>query len=206
MKYLASLLFGLLLLSGCSTTSHQAPEGTNGKAANNEKWKSRQVKLSKRNVWKLTGRASVTYDGDNWPFGIEWQQLSWQHYTMQIKHPVTQSNLANIKKTGNKVTLESNGRTFQDSSAEKLIETNLRLKLPVKGMQYWVLGTASPDYPITAVKLDARGRPLLLKQAGWDIRYSDYKSNRFDALPSLIKVSRLTPQPVQIKMRIRQWQ
>ncbi len=206
MKYGFLVLFGLVLLSGCSTTSRQVSDPTTGSSGAQEKsWKARREKLAAVNAWKLKGRASVAYRGDNWPFGLEWQQLSPSHYSMNIKHPLTQSTLAQIVKTGNAVTLSSNGRVYRDSSAERLIEKNLRVKLPVKGMRHWVLGIASPYYPITTLKLDSVGRPALLQQAGWSIHYLKYQSNTFDALPSLINVTRESPQPVQIKVRIRQW-
>ncbi len=196
---------GLLSLSGCSTTPHQVPDEATGKGSQNKSWKARQVKLSKLSAWQLKGRASVAYNNDNWPFGLEWKQSSASHYSMIIKHPLTRNTLANIVKSGNVVTLNSNGRVYRDSSAERLIEKNLRVKLPVKGMSHWVRGMASPHYPLTAVQLDSKGRPTLLQQAGWNIHYSSYQNNQFDALPTLIKVVRTSPQPVQIKMRIQHW-
>ncbi|MEE9303808.1 MAG: lipoprotein insertase outer membrane protein LolB [Thiotrichaceae bacterium] len=206
MKYWLVLSLGLLVLSGCSTATRQIPDTTTGNSGSqNKSWKARQAKLAALSMWKLKGRASVAYRGDNWPFGLEWQQTSPSHYSMNIKHPLTQSSLAQVVKTGNVVRLTSNGRVYQDSSAEKLIEKNLRVKLPVKGMRHWVLGVASPHYPVTTLKLDSTGRPLLLQQAGWNIHYLKYQTNTFNALPSLINVTRESPQPVQIKIRIRQW-
>ncbi len=204
-KQASIILLGLVLLSGCSTTSRQVPASAVDSGSQNKSWNARQAKLAALKTWQLTGRASVAYRGDNWPFGLEWRQASDSQYNMQIKHPLTQTTLATVDKAGGIVTLKSQGRVYRDSSAEKLIENNLRVKLPVKGMQHWVRGVASPHYPLTSVKLDRYGRPSLLQQAGWNIAYSSYQNNGFDALPSLIKVSRASPQPVQIKMRIRQW-
>lgn len=198
------ILAGLLLLNGCSTTSRQSPSDANT-GSQGQSWKARQTNLLAVKSWQLKARASVIYRGDNWPFGIDWQQSSATQYRMQIKHPLTQSTLATVDKSGSVVTLKSRGRSYQDSSAESLIEKNLRVKIPVKGMQHWVRGIASPHYPLTSLKLDASGRPIELQQAGWNIYYSNFQSSRFDALPTLIKVTRATPQPVQIKMRIRQW-
>ncbi len=203
--YSVFFALGLFSLSGCSTTAHQVSDGVTDKGGQNKSWKARQGKLSKLSAWQLKGRASVAYNNDNWPFGLEWKQLSVSHYNMLIKHPLTRNTLAEIVKSGNIVTLNSNGRVYRDSSAERLIEKNLRVKLPVKGMSHWVRGIASPHYPLTAVKLDSKGRPALLQQAGWNIHYLSYQNNQFDALPTLIKVVRTSPQPVQIKMRIQHW-
>lgn len=204
MRYLLLLALIMSMLAGCATTTQPAPDGvSDGVKANN--WKKRQLILAALPSWNLIGRASVTYRGDNWPFGIEWQQFTPVRYNMNIKHPLTQNTVADVVKDANSVSLTANGRTYQDNSAERLIENHLRVRLPVDGMQYWVLGTSAPGYPVSSVKLDGLGRPVSLEQAGWTIQYSDYQKRKIDALPGLIKVSRSTPQPVQVKMRVRQW-
>jgi outer membrane lipoprotein LolB len=205
MKYFIFLLFTLFMLVGCSTTHNQVVDDKTLSGDKNKNWTVRQHKLAALSRWQLQARASVTYRNENWPFDIEWQQKSPAQYTMLIKHPLTKNELAKIVKTSNTVSLISNGRLYQDSSAEQLIEKHLRVKLPVKGMRYWVRGIASPDYQVISVSLDNNGRPLTLQQAGWNILYSKYNSGKRDALPTLIKVSRSIPQPVQVKMRIRQW-
>ena len=197
----------LFILSGCSTTGHQVPDNVSGSPSKNKNWKLRQSKLAALSQWGLQARASITYRDENWPFGLDWKQQSAYQYTMRIKHPLTKSELAKIVNTGNSVSLSVNntGKVYRDNSAEKLIENHLQLKLPVKGMRYWVLGVASPDHPVSSVQLDSRGRPILLKQAGWTIKYAQYNSQKVDALPSSIMVSRSSPQPVQVKMRVRHW-
>ncbi len=194
-----------LWLSSCSTTSNQTPGQPTSAAAAQKNWKARQIKLAKQVAWQLGGRASVSYRGDNWPFGIQWQQGSASQYVIHIKHPLTQNTLAKVSKTASGVTLKANGRTYSDSSPENLIQKHLHVRLPVNGMQYWVRGIPSTAYPVTAVKLDSRGRPLVLQQAGWTINYAKYQGADSYALPGLIKISRTTPRPVQVKMRIREW-
>lgn len=206
MRILLLIPLVLLLLSGCSTTS-QIPDAVSGSPSKSKNWKLRQSRLTALSHWGLYARASITYRDENWPFGLEWQQQSANQYTMRIKHPLTKSELAKIVNTGNNVSLSVNntGKVYRDSSAERLIEKHMRLKLPVKGMRYWVLGIASPDHPVSSVQLDARGRPIVLKQAGWNIQYAQYNSQKVDALPTSIIVSRTSPQPVRVKMRVRQW-
>ena len=197
----------VFFLSGCSTTTHQVPDSVSTASSKTINWKARQSKLAARPYWELHARASITYRDENWPFGLVWQQKSANDYTMNIKHPVTKSELAKIVNTASGVSLSvtNTGKVYRDSSAERLIEKHLRIKLPVQGMRYWVLGIASPDYPVTSVKLDASGRPVLLKQAGWNILYAQYNSHKVDALPASIIVSRRSPEAVRVKMRVRQW-
>ncbi len=206
MRILLLIPLIVILLSGCSTLN-QTSDAVSGAPSKSINWKLRQSKLASLSHWGLDARASVTYRDENWPFGLEWRQQSANKYTMRIKHPLTKSELATIVNVGNSVSLSVNntGKVYRDSSAERLIEKQLRLKLPVKGMRYWVLGVASPDHPVSSVQLDARGRPIVLKQAGWNIQYAQYNSQKVDALPTSIIVSRTSPQPVRVKMRVRQW-
>ena len=55
---------------------------------------------------------------------------------------------------------------------ERLLQTESGLKLPVKGMQYWVRGITSPQYKVDQLILDNAGRPQTLYQAGWKVSYS----------------------------------
>lgn len=205
MRYLLLLALAVSMLSGCSTTSQPAPDDGVSADTKNRNWKQRQAALSSMPSWTLLGRASVTYRGDNWPFGIDWQQPASNRYTMQIKHPLTQTTVADVVKTTNSVSLTANGRQYQDTSAERLIEKHLKVRIPVEGMQSWVRGIAAPGYAVSGLQLDAFGRPLALQQAGWNIKYGDYPGRNVDALPGLVQVSRTVPQPVQVKMRIRKW-
>lgn len=208
MKKIVFWLLTAFWLSSCSTTSNQIP-GRPAQPANvadqQKNWQARQRKLLKQSAWKLGGRASVTYRNDNWPFGIQWQQQSLSQYNMRIKHPLTQNTLANITKKANQITLKANGRMYTDSSPENLVEKHLHVKLPVSGMQYWVRGLTSPAYPVARLVLDGVGRPQLIQQAGWTIRYLRYQGSSVAALPETIVISRSVPRAVQVKMRIKQW-
>lgn len=198
------LLLGLL--SACSTTRRSVVSHTGG--VQNTKvsaWGARQASLRQLASWKLVGRAGVAYRGENWPFALNWQQRSPNSYRMIIQNPLTKSTIGVVDKTAGQVILTSKGRTYRDTSAERLIEKNLGVKIPVKGMQYWVLGMLSPAYPRVVPVLDGRGRPKQIKQAGWTIDYLRYESQKTTALPTLIKVHRSSPTPVQVKLSVRQW-
>jgi len=202
------LLIMLLLggLSACSTTRQVANTDVAAPQVNKQSvWAKRQAVLRQRMSWQLAGRAGVAYRGENWPFALNWQQHSPSSYRMVIQHPLTKSTLGIINKTARQVTLEANGRIYRDTSAERLIEKNLGVKMPVKGMRYWVLGILSPEHPRSMPILDGIGRPRQIKQAGWTIDYLRYAGNQLTALPTLIKVHRTSPEPVQVKLSVKKW-
>jgi len=199
------LVFMLVVgLAGCSNQPQQG--ATLDDAAKQQLWKKRIQTLSKQQSWKLSGRASVTYRDDNYPFGLEWQQQNVNSHQLLIRHPVTQNQLAKLVSNNKMVTLTTDkGAVLKDSSAERLIERQMRVKIPVDGMQSWVRGIAAPEYPVTKIVLDNSGRPTTIEQAGWSVRYGAYESASTAALPNTISISRSQPENVRVKVRVKSW-
>jgi outer membrane lipoprotein LolB len=201
------MIIGLLLLmQGCATvqTKPEIPPGSqNNKSIN---WKQRQQKLNHLSTWQLNGRVAVTYKDENWPFGIQWDQNNANSYTMNIKHPLTRSVVALLSKSSGGVTLRAeNGRIYRDTSAERLLERQLGIKVPLEGLQYWVRGLTAPQYTVNALRLDNAGRAKQFQQGGWLIQFSNYKGASYDAMPGKINVSRTSPELIRVKMLIKQW-
>ncbi|CAA6814634.1 MAG: Outer-membrane lipoprotein LolB [uncultured Thiotrichaceae bacterium] len=204
-KRVHAFVFMLVIgLAGCSNPPQQGAVLDN--AAKQQLWKKRVQTLSNQQSWKLLGRASVTYRDENYPFGLDWQQQNANSHQLLIRHPVTQSQLAKLVSNNSKVTLTTNkGAVLRDSSADRLIEQQLRVKIPVDGMQSWVRGLAAPQYPVTHIVLDNFGRPTTIEQAGWSVRYAAYKGASTAAMPSSIVISRSQPQNVRVKVRVKSW-
>lgn len=191
-------------LVGCSNSPQQG--ATLDDAAKQQLWKQRIQTLSKQQSWKLSGRASVTYRDDNYPFGLDWQQQNINNHQLLIRHPVTQNQLAKLVSNNKVVTLTTDkGVVLSDSSADRLIERQMKVKIPVDGMQSWVRGIAAPQYPVTNIVLDNAGRPATIEQAGWSVRYGAYESSSTAALPSSISISRSQPENVRVKVRVKSW-
>ncbi|MFN3786095.1 MAG: lipoprotein insertase outer membrane protein LolB, partial [Thiothrix sp.] len=103
------------------------------------------------------------------------------------------------------VTLQTNGKTYQDANAERLLQSQLGVSLPLDGMQYWVRGIPAPNTPINNVKLDPQGRPETLQQSGWQIEYNGWHGNGAQALPEKINLSR-APDNTNVKVIAKAWQ
>ncbi|MCK5726462.1 MAG: outer membrane lipoprotein LolB [Thiotrichaceae bacterium] len=208
MKKIILLIMMLAFLNGCSSTAAMTAKvpGSSAPKANVQLgWKDRQASLKRLPSWRLGGRAAVAYNDENWPFALDWQKRSANSYRMVIMNPLTKSTVATVDQVGGQVVLSAKGRTYRDSSAERLIEKNLGVKIPTKGMQHWVLGLLSPQYPVVKPKLDGRGRPRQIKQGGWTVDYLRYQNNSITALPTLIKIHRSSPTPVQVKLSVKKW-
>jgi outer membrane lipoprotein LolB len=124
---------------------------------------------------------------------------------MQIKNPLTGAIIAKLDKTPQQVSLLSgDGKTYRDTDEERLLQRQSGVKLPLKGMQYWVRGLSSPQYKVDKLTLDNLGRPQAIYQAGWKISYSRYLNNRFDAMPRKVVITR-DKDNVYLKMIAKQW-
>jgi outer membrane lipoprotein LolB len=138
-------------------------------------------------------------------FNISWLQNGNGQYEMNIKNPLTGSILAYLKGDRSEVTLQANGKTYKDANAERLLQGQLGVSLPLDGMKYWVRGVPSPDSPVQQVKLDALGRPETLQQSGWVVEYTGWKGNDWKALPEKVNLSR-APDNTKVKVIAKDWQ
>ncbi|WML91114.1 lipoprotein insertase outer membrane protein LolB [Thiothrix lacustris] len=198
----------LLTLGGCaSQTKAPIPEASaatkpvSAEAA----WQQRQVDFAKMSSWRLQGKVGMQFRDQSASFNLSWLQNGNDQYEMNIKNPLTGSIMAYLKGNRSDVTLQANGKTYRDANAERLLQGQLGVSLPLEGMKYWVRGVPSPDSPVQQVKLDALGRPEMLQQAGWVIEYTGWQGNDWKALPDKINLSR-APDNTKVKVIAKDWQ
>lgn len=205
------IVFSLLSMSACSQLPVQKkPPLSSSKptttATKENLWKKRQQALIRDNSWNLKSKIALRFRQDHWTFGLNWAQRAAKHYVMQINNPITGGLVAKLSRNNAGVSLlADNGKTFRDTDEERLLKRQAGIGLPLKGMQYWVRGLASPQYKTSKLILDAFGRPQALYQAGWKIEYSRYLSNKFNAMPRKMVISR-SKDNVYLKMIAKQWQ
>lgn len=168
-------------------------------------WKHRQNTLAQMQRWRLNGRVGLQLNSRSWAFGLQWAQNGANRYSMNFLNPLTGGVLAALNNTGSQVSLASaDGKRFTDTSAERLLEKQLGVRLPLEGMRYWARGTVDPRSVVEGVKLDARGRPTLLKQQGWTITYPAYLGNGNTAMPRRVQLSR-TVDRMKVKLVVKNW-
>ena len=204
---LLSVVSSLLLLSACSQNRVVTPvkkpivQTTSKISA----WKTRQQQLARKSSWTLISKIALRFREDHWNFGLNWNQQNLNNYQMQIKNPLTGAIIAKLDKRPQHVSLLSgDGKTYRDTDEERLLQRQSGVKLPLKGMQYWVRGLSSPQYKVDKLVLDALGRPQAIYQAGWKISYTGYLNNRFDAMPRKVVITR-DKDSVYLKMIAKQW-
>jgi len=202
---------GLATMNGCTglnvnQTGKSKPSVSVSKNTKEGYWKQRQQLLGRDSTWNLNSKVALRYRAEHFTFGLNWAQKNAQQYVMLINNPVTGGVVAKLSRDRAGVSLLSDdGKTYRDTDEERLLKRQSGIELPLKGMQYWVRGLASPLYKTDKVVLDALGRPQLIYQAGWKIDYSRYKSNKFNAMPGKVIITR-SKDSVYLKMIAKRWQ
>ena len=204
-----SFAMGLSILNGCAqlpVKSTVISKPATSAASKEILWKQRQRLLVNDVNWNLRSKVALRFREENASFGLNWSQKAAQQYVMQITNPITGGLVARLSRDKSGVSLLSdNGRIYRDTDEERLLQRQAGIHLPIKGMQYWVRGLASPQYRTEGLVLDAYGRPKTLQQAGWKIDYSRYLSNKSNAMPRKVVITR-TKDNVYLKMIAKQWQ
>ena len=210
-KSLALIATVGLSLAACSAQQSVAPEPVVAaqKPTTTQSplspWEQRQLKMLSMNSWDMSGRAALRFNADAWTFGLDWAQKNKQQYVLQIKNPITGTVIAQLEQSPGKAVLKAQGKVHQGVDAERLLESQMKVKMPVNGMPYWVRGVMAPQYAEGKVKLDAAGRPTQIIQQGWVIDYSQYQGGDFAALPGKVNISRVQDK-VNVRILAKKWQ
>lgn len=197
----------LLTLGGCATQTKPVQEtGTVAKPADAQAaWKQRQEQFARMSQWRMQGKVGVQFQEQSASFNLSWLQNGNGTYEMNIKNPLTGAIAAYLTGSATEVTLQANGKTYKDASAERLLQGQLGVSLPLDGMKYWVRGVPAPGSAVQQVKLDAEGRPEMMQQSGWLVEYTGWQGNGWQALPEKINLSR-APDNTKVKVIAKDWQ
>jgi len=186
-------------LSACVTVEkHTLPPGSeiNKQAA----WEVHRANIQALHTWKLKGRVAGKSKDEGFRAGVHWNQLPTQ-YIIDLHGPLGRK-VAVITGTQASVQLKtSKGESYEAQNAEALMQELFGYSLPVKGLQFWLLGIPDPNTAQQAIELDQQGRLKMLKQAGWVIEYKRYHDRDLD-LPGLIYLSNAT---LSANIKIDHW-
>ena len=154
----------------------------------------------------LRGRLGVVTQQKGFSGGIQWQHVddfkqSIGSDNIEVFSPLG-GKVAHIVKDSSGVTLTSHdGLTNKASDAESLTANTLGFRLPLSGLDDWVLGRPTHS-KIDELTIDNQGRILFLKQDGWDISFENYSQINAVFLPNKVF---LKSEKVNLKLIIDTW-
>ena len=202
MKSLAVIFIGLSLvfLTSCTRVSLDQPAQTSYET---QTVSQRETGLTKVTAWNASGALSVQPAGQSATImRYQWRQQGMQRYHIDLSASL---NLAAVKIIGkpNRVTLQRGSRApVVSKSSEQLMKQQLGWSLPVDAFWYWARGLSAPGVP-QKTKYDKYGHLVMLKQRGWSLQFSQYRTVKGVDLPQMIQ---LQYPNLSAKIVIKQWQ
>ncbi len=188
---ITSLLWLLILssLSGCAVLMPSQGKDT------------LQANLAELKHWQVRGKLSVRSPDDSVTGYLDWDQNK-RDYDIYIAGPFGQgaTRLSGVPHSAS-LTLPGWDAPQFAESPEELMETYMGWNFPVSDIRYWVKGQPSPNAKSSA-EFDEYGLLSVLRQHGWEIRYSRYQQQNGYWLPSLVKV---TGHDFRFTFSIREW-
>ncbi|NOY62085.1 MAG: outer membrane lipoprotein LolB [Gammaproteobacteria bacterium] len=192
----ALLSMALLLLAACTTT----PSIKHSPEQLEELWQAHQQQLKRISNWEIDGRAAVRANNDGGQISLSWQQQA-DHYTIELSAPFGQG-VVKLKgaRDGVAASFPDEEEVYATDVAA-LLHERLGWRVPVNGLQYWVLGLPAPDAAAQR-KLDGSGRLARLQQSQWRVDFKRYTTVDGLSLPKKITLNR---DGLRIKLIIDQW-
>ena len=202
----ATALTAALLLVGCATTAPTRTAPPLSAETQAERQRERAEWLSLYSTWSFSGRAAISLGAKGGSGRIEWEQLDRNRYSIALSAPVTRQSwrlTGDLHSEAGRIEgLEGGPRDGE--FAEALLLEATGWDVPLQQLGSWVRGAPAADYPVESVEYDGQGRPSLLRQAGWSVRYTAWRpgpSGQPD-LPTRIEAE---SGDAKVKLQIDDW-
>ncbi len=181
------------LVGGCATTQPLH-------SADARSWTERRAILSTYSDWSLSGRIGITTPQEGWHASLDWVQQSGD-YTIDLIGPLGQGRVL-IRGDQQSVEVQTpEGRRVSANDPDRLVQESLGLRIPIKGLTYWVRGFPNPERP-SQVEGDDQGRVTHIEQDGWLIDYPRYETVAGLEMPARINARR---GDVSVRVAISAW-
>ncbi|MBA1146212.1 outer membrane lipoprotein LolB [Ectothiorhodospiraceae bacterium WFHF3C12] len=191
----AFVLLTSLLLASCAAVQPPAPE-----PLRQARFESRETQLRALQSWRLYARAAINTPRDSGTVSMFWRQ-SGKEYTLTLRAALGVGTIKLHGADGMVRLRTSDGRRDSARDAAALVERHTGYRLPVPHLRHWVLGMPAPD-GAPEMELNEQGELIRLAQAGWVIRYDDYREIGGVSMPGTIRAE---GQGIELKLAVQQW-
>ena len=176
-------LFSLLFTTGCATPVALPPVEDVDAA-----WHLRQATLKSVTAWQVRGRLALRAADQGWHATLNWERDGERH-RLDFTGPLGRGHLRLVQDDRGAELQDTEQRIWRAGNAETLLYRATGWRLPLNGLNYWIVGLAAPD-SVSNQQLDAQGRLKRLAQSGWDIQFLEYTHYGSFDLPSKLYITR----------------
>lgn len=148
----------------------------------------------------ILGRVLASHDGRAFSASVRWQHGD-SGNEIWLMSPLGQTLAHIVDSTGGATLTAADQQEYRALSVESLTRRALGWALPLEQLQHWIQGRLAPGEAPGTVNRDAQGRPVLLEQGGWRIRY------RYSETGEVLRPKQLdmTRDSQRLRLVIDQW-
>lgn len=198
--------FALLLIAGlsaCTTIQVEpVPDGLTEQPPVD--WQDRSAKLSQFDHWQLLGKLAVRQPSDSGTAIINHWIQEGEAYDLALSSSFLGMGSTTLKGVPGFIELTlSNGETYRSGDPEALVKAATGWQLPLQSLTWWIRGLPAPDGDFRLL-FDDKGELVMIRQAGWEIRYDRWHGPQGDrpALPA--RVTALKEQK-RVRVVVSSW-
>ncbi|MEO8848931.1 MAG: lipoprotein insertase outer membrane protein LolB [Casimicrobiaceae bacterium] len=149
-------------------------------------------------AFAVTGRLSAQHAADALTANFDWQHRA-DADTIVLATPLGQS-IARLERTDGAVTVAlANGQHASADTFDALTARAFGVALPVAGLTWWIRALPRAGSAF-AIERDGSGRPIVLRQDGWEVDYS-----YADAAATLPRRLLLAYPQIDMRVVVDQW-
>jgi outer membrane lipoprotein LolB len=203
----AAALAALALIAACSTTQApprplpQPPEVPEASAAT--RWAARLTAIASISDWRVRGKVAYRLPEDAGSASLDWQQ-SGADSDLRLSGPLGVGS-TEIHNEGALLRVRRDGieRLYPADAAPWLPDGSL-LPVPVDSIRHWLRGVPDPDLPLAMLERDD-ALAKRMEQAGWEIRFEDYRDVQGMAMPARLTLEAPGAE-LTLKVILRDWE
>ena len=151
-------------------------------------------------AFALNGRIAANHEGNHSSSTMRWTHQPSSDEILLFA-PLGQT-VARIRRDMRGVMLDTADKHYSARDAEELTQQVLGWHLPLNGLQYWVLALPAPGSE-ASIERDGNGQISILRQDGWEIRYTRYAAQQPDSLPLRLKLQR---DGMELQVLVDEWE
>jgi outer membrane lipoprotein LolB len=178
-------ILAAVVLTSCAVTPQRPPADDPDSA-----WRNRLAKTSALNHWEIKGRLGVRTHQRGGQATIVWKRDGDDH-NINLYGPLGGGRAVLIESATGAEMKDSKKKTYYAENAEELLYRVAGWRVPFGAMKYWVLGLPAQQDEFEHT-LDQWGRVSELRQAGWEIRFIEYRDYQGVELPRKMFLKSLT--------------